>query len=57
MIRYWCHGEFDLASVYGLVDFPGDGVLDCKGPLSNTIAPNILAEANKEVELAATGQN
>ena len=33
-----------------------DGMLDCKGPLSNTIAPNTLAEINKEVKLAAAGQ-
>ena len=34
---------------------PGDGVLDCKGPLSDTIAPNTLAKVNKEVKLATTG--
>ena len=33
-----------------------DGVLDCKGPLSGTIAPNVLAVVNKEVKLAAAGQ-
>ena len=31
---------------------PGDGVLDCKGSLSDTISPNSLAEVNKEVTLA-----
>ena len=41
----------------GYLSQSGDGVLDCKGPLSDTIAPNILAEANKEVELAIAGQN
>ena len=35
---------------------PADGVLNCEGPLSGTIAPNILAEVNKEVKLAAAGQ-
>ena len=35
---------------------PSDGVLDCKGPLSGTIAPNTLAEVNEEVKLAADGQ-
>ena len=35
---------------------PGDGVLDCKGSLSNTISPNSLAEVNKVVKLAATVQ-
>ena len=35
---------------------PADGVLDCEGPLSGTIAPNILAEVNKEVKLATAGQ-
>ena len=33
-----------------------DGVLNCKGPLSDMIASNILAEVKKEVKLAATGQ-
>ena len=31
-------------------------MLECKGPLCNTIAPNILAEVSKEVKIAATGQ-
>ena len=35
---------------------PADGVIDCKGCLSDTIAPNTLAEVNKEVKLAAAGQ-
>ena len=35
---------------------PADGVFDCKGPLSGTIAPNTLAEVNKEVKLATAGQ-
>ena len=35
---------------------PADGVLNCKGPLSGTIAPNTLAEVNKEVKLTAAGQ-
>ena len=35
---------------------PADGMLDCKGPLSGTIAPNILAEVNEEVKLAAASQ-
>ena len=35
---------------------PADGVLDCKGPLSGMIAPNILAEINKEMKLATAGQ-
>ena len=35
---------------------PANGVLDCKGPLSGTIAPNILTEVNKKVKLAAAGQ-
>ena len=30
---------------------PADGVLGCKVPLSDTIAPNTLAEVNKEVKL------
>ena len=30
---------------------PADGVLGCKVPLSGTIAPNTLAELNKEVKL------
>ena len=42
---------------YKLNSRPGDGVLDCKGPLSDTIAPNTLAEVNKEVKLATAGQN
>ena len=33
---------------------PADDMLDCKGRLSDTIAPNTLAEVNKEVKLAAT---
>ena len=35
---------------------PADGVLNCEGPLSGTIAPNILAEVNKKVKLATAGQ-
>ena len=35
---------------------PGDGVHDCKGPLSNIIAPSILSEVNKGVKLAAAGK-
>ena len=31
-------------------------MLDCKDPLSGTIAPNTHAEANKEVKLATAGQ-
>ena len=35
---------------------PANGVLDCKGPLSDTTALNTLAEVNKEVKLTAAGQ-
>ena len=35
---------------------PADGMLNCKGPLSGTIAPNTLAKVNEEVKLAAAGQ-
>ena len=30
---------------------PADGMLGCKVPLSDTIAPNTLAEVNKKVKL------
>ena len=40
-----------------LPSHPADGVLaGLQGPLSGTIAPNILVEVNKEVRLAAVGQ-
>ena len=35
---------------------PTNGMLDSKGPLSGTIAPNILAKVNGEVKLATAGQ-
>ena len=35
---------------------PADGMLDCKGPLSDIIAPNTLAKVKKKVKLAAAGQ-
>ena len=34
---------------------PADGIIDSKGPVALTIAPNILTEVNKEVKLVAVG--
>ena len=36
--------------------WPGDGVVNSKGPLSRMIAPRVLSEINKEVKLVAAGQ-
>ena len=35
---------------------PADGMFNCKGPLSGTIAPNTLTEVNEEVKLATADQ-
>ena len=48
--------EYQKGALVGVADHRlPDGVLDYKGPLSGTIALNILAEVNKEVKLATTG--
>ena len=42
--------------MYKLNCWPVDDMLYCNGRLSDTIAPNILAEVNKDVKLAAADQ-